>query len=195
MGGVEERVVEKIARCYLRKTFGRELDDLRQQAALSVATARPGWNPSVGVSLEDYLTRCAYLSVGRYLYQTSTPVSVPINRARQAIASFRIVRTGARIPGELDPLDASLPAKHVRSVEEEFSDAEWRVKAHEYIAGVVGSLPDGTAALAVLLDGRSVTEVADHFELDERDVYKAVRRAKDALFTATSRDLVKELGR
>lgn len=195
---VEATIIEKIARHYMRRTFGRDIDDLRQQAAQVLEEARPRWRPDVGVSLEDYLSRACYLGVGRYLYQNSTTVSIPINNARKVLTGLRVVVTEDHetvVQKQDAPPFVCRTPLGVHDMEAEYIEADWRERARSYIVSVVAPLAYGPAVLAVLLDGQPVKDVAANYGTETETIYRAIAEAKRALFTAQSRSLVRELKR
>lgn len=195
---METTIIEKIARHYMRRTFGRDIDDLRQQAAQVLEEARPRWRPDVGVSLEDYLSRACYLGVGRYLYQNSTTVSIPINNARKVLTGLCVVVTEDHetvVQRQDAPPFVCRTPLGVHDMEADYLEADWRARARNYITSVIAPMPYGMTAIAVLLDGQPVKDVAERHGVEVDVIYRAIAEAKRALFTVQSRSLVRELKR
>lgn len=184
-----DRAADKVARYYHRVTFRRyDLSELRQEAMAAILASAGKWDSAVGVPFEQYVYRAAFLAVGRWVYQNTSAVSVPINNARQALASIQVASTEA-----CTQTMVVLPARAL-DPEATYIHRDWLRRARQAIRNAASG-QDADLALSVLLDERACSEVAKQHGVPVQRVYRATAKLRAALFTSETLALVQELRR
>ena len=181
------RAAEKVARYYHRVTFRRyDLAELRQEAMTAILACSSKWDAAVGVPFEQYVYRAAYLAVGRWVYQNTASVSVPINNAKEALATFEVTPT--------ETCAQTMVVLPARSLDPEtaYMRQDWKRRARQAIQDAASD-EDGRMALSVLLDEHASADVARQHGVPVQRVYRATAKLRSALVNTTTLALIQEL--
>lgn len=182
-----DRAAEKVARYYWRVTFRRyDLTELRQEAMAAILACSSKWDAAVGVPFEQYVYRAAFLAVGRWVYQNTGSVSVPINNAKKALASFTVAPTETCAQTMV-----VLPATSL-DPETAYLRRDWEQRARRAIHDAASG-EDGRMALSVLLDEHASSEVAEQHAVPVQRVYRATAKLRSALLNTRTKALIREL--
>lgn len=150
----QEEVVTQVARCYARRCWWAELDELKQVGHLAIAEASRSYDPAVGVSAYKYARKACVFAMARYLWEASSPVSGGKHRpkvSKRGLRRTEVTTTGVDGLGEdiataMLLVDTDLPTTEVL-----VDDVTWhrRVRARLRELAAASGLDD---VLPVLLE-------------------------------------------
>ena len=123
----------RMARQYKRRCRWANVDDLRQQASLTICEAARTYDPRAGDFLGYAYKACQY-SLGAYL-------------------------RSARLPIEISP--TLLDGVHMDGWENAYLEHDWRERVRARVTELVQAIEDGNLALRVLLCEKAPREVSD----------------------------------
>jgi DNA-directed RNA polymerase specialized sigma subunit len=101
-------IAGRVARSWV--SFPRLRDDLRQEAALAMVVAWPGFDPKRGVKREHYLEQVGHHAVSRFLAKHLAPVGFPRRVPSAALERPELPDE----PSPEDPPDAQIERKRLR---------------------------------------------------------------------------------
>lgn len=168
-----ERIVTGLASRYARKCWWAEKDDLEQVGRLAALRAGLTFDPHVGVPEGAYVQRAVTLSMRRWLWANSAPVSGGTadpwkDRAGLVRAPIESPEGDPLLPCRRPPPDALLSAR------------SWVEEARERIAGLTDA--EGCRlGLRVLLGERSASEVAREAGVPPKEVYQSTTEVRRRL--------------
>lgn len=163
-------LVAVAARRYSRRCWWVDPDDLRQVGALAVVEAKRTFDPAVGVAPEQYYWRAIVLSMRRYLWLESSPVSGGKHRPEESLAGHRRAEVS-------DEAYASI-GEASPAPEEEIADREWHACVQERLTALASELPGGLNDLALLLDQTNAQEIAAVRGTRLTSIYQATARLR-----------------
>jgi hypothetical protein len=187
MAKTEQHVVERAAWRMVR-AWGGEWDDYAQEARLAIEQARDWYKPEFGVPWIAYAQRAVYRALHGYASKARSPVSGSLHKLAELNAARAVglpgdheddqaVRSPHALPGDLA---AKLPTPEAQAAAD-----EWQRCIAARINAVLEADPDGEGHLArlVLLGNHTAQQVADCFACSRWRVFRAARRARQAIAT------------
>ena len=164
-------IAAKAASNYCRRCWWAEHSDLENTAMVAVLEAERTWDPEVGVPKGAYQWRAAVLALRNYLWETSSPVSLPKRSAMLPELAKGISKVA------LDPSAGTTTPWPDRLID----DDRWRQGVRAQLEALTDHDQDADLALAVLLgEGRSA-EVAQARGVPVQRVYRATQRVRELM--------------
>lgn len=170
------RVAKQVATWYFRRTSSTEYRDLEQEAwqqILIAADYYPG-DHSDSHRFGGYLYRAASKSMGRYLWQTNSPVSVHQKQVPTTATEYEDERTTGR---------ASTPERYLLATEGQAEVPRLREALYArvetlYARHVKKGSEALDGALRVLLENQAPAEAALDSGCSLKDLYRTTERLK-----------------
>lgn len=155
-----ERVARQVARKYARRVWWADEDDLMQEAREACVRASRTWDSTVGVSLEAYLWRAAMLTLRKWCWRQSSPVSGGMHDPRAH-------RMGQRTQVHEDTPAADEPHQGVVLredfvAEEIVTERDWRARVCALVQGLASSPADRLGARVLLGEGKPSEIALEH---------------------------------
>ena len=167
----DARLVSIFVRRYKRRCWWASTEDLTQEGWLALTTARPNFDPRVGLPWSTYAARVLILAMRRHLWNESSPVSGGKHRPRESY-------TGA-LRAPLETLDIWPEA--VPQLDDLLADARWRQDVRCSLAMLACDVLPGreaAAALAVTLEEKTHAQVIEDEQMSVQRLYAAIHRLR-----------------
>lgn len=173
---------------YRRRCWWADEEELRAVAALAIVDAMRIVQPEGDV--HGYLWRAAVVACRNALLRASAPVSASKNdldslRGLRRASLSHLGTTGSVVVpgdggGEVRIQTRPHESREVRA-DEALDTARWEARTESRLRLVLERVPGSGEARAVLLEERRPRDVADELGTAVRNVYRAARRAREAI--------------
>ena len=165
----------KVAIRFKRKCWWADVEDMAQEARTACVAAVPNWDVAVGVPLEAYLWRVCVLSIRRFCWLESSPVTGGMHDPTKNRAGVRVtIAEDNPAEGQAYGVVLMSEAAHLDNV---VDDATWSARVTARLMELADDDED-LNGLHVILGKHPASQVAESLGVAEHSVRRGANRMR-----------------